>query len=93
MQVQQVVDEIIAATPRVRWSVAVIGRAAAAHAPDRRLRTASIGKILLLAEASRQIEAGTLDPHARPARHRPVRLRPQPPGTAPPAHVVHRVGR
>jgi beta-lactamase class A len=68
MQVQQVIDEIIAATPRVRWSVAVTGRAVAAHAPDRRLRTASIGKILLLAEAARQFEAGTLDPDEMLAR-------------------------
>jgi beta-lactamase class A len=70
MRVQQVVDEVIADTPGVRWSVAVTGRAAAAHAADRVLWTASIGKILLLAEAARRIADGALDP-AEPLRRAP----------------------
>ena len=62
MDVQRVIDDAVAATPRVRWSVAVTGSVVAGHEPDRQLRTASIGKILLLLEAARQIEERTLDP-------------------------------
>jgi beta-lactamase class A len=62
--VQQVVDEVVAATPGVAWSIMVTGSTAvtASHSPDRRLRTASIGKLLLLAEVARRISDGTLDP-------------------------------
>jgi beta-lactamase class A len=64
MRIQTVIDDVIANTPRVTWSVAVTGQpgAEADHDADRQLSTASIGKILLLIEAARQIEGKTLDP-------------------------------
>jgi beta-lactamase class A len=63
MVVAEAVARVVADTPEVTWSIAVTGRpgAEAAAGPGRRLSTASIGKILLLAEAARQIEEGTLD--------------------------------
>ncbi|WP_250030192.1 serine hydrolase [Paractinoplanes maris] len=63
MGLQEIVDGIVAGTPGVRWSIAVPGRAG--HEPGRRLRTASIGKLLLLIETARRIEAGELDPAER----------------------------
>ena len=62
MSISTVVSEVVAATPDVTWSIAVTGRAGAAHDPGRRLSTASIGKILLLAETARQIAEESLDP-------------------------------
>lgn len=59
MGTQQVVDDVIADTPGVTWSISTTG---ADHDPDRQLSTASIGKILLLIETARQIEDKTLDP-------------------------------
>jgi beta-lactamase class A len=56
---QRIVDDVVAATPGVSWSIMIPGLAS--HAPDRRQRTASIGKLLLLAEVARRIEDGTLD--------------------------------
>jgi beta-lactamase class A len=64
--VRQTVEQVVAATPGVRWSVHVTdlgGQLLAAHEPDRRLSTASIGKILLLAETARRLELATLDPN------------------------------
>ncbi|MBM2615958.1 serine hydrolase [Actinoplanes sp. LDG1-06] len=58
MRLQHVVDEVVAGTPGVRWSISVPGRAE--HEPGRRLRTASVGKLLLLIETARQLEDGTL---------------------------------
>ncbi|MCO8275886.1 class A beta-lactamase-related serine hydrolase [Actinoplanes sp. TRM 88003] len=60
MDLQEVVDRIVAATPGVSWSIDVPGRAS--HEPGQRLRTASIGKLLLLAEVARGFETGELDP-------------------------------
>ncbi|WP_250008851.1 serine hydrolase [Actinoplanes sp. M2I2] len=60
MGLQEVVDDVVAQTPGVSWSIAVPGRAG--HEPGRRLRTASIGKLLLLAETARRFESGELDP-------------------------------
>ncbi|GID27820.1 serine hydrolase [Paractinoplanes brasiliensis] len=54
-----VIDEVVAATPDVRWSIAVPGLGE--HEPGRRLRTASVGKLLLLIETARRLEDGTLD--------------------------------
>jgi beta-lactamase class A len=64
MGIQSVIDDVVAATSRVTWSVSVIDPSGtgAGHDAGRRLRTASIGKILLLAEAARQIEERELDP-------------------------------
>jgi beta-lactamase class A len=59
VSLQAVVDRAVAATPQVSWSI-VAGPAV--FEPDRQLRTASIGKILLLLETARQIEDGSLDP-------------------------------
>src|SRR5690348_570851 len=65
MDAQDVVDEVVAGTPAVRWSISVPGRAE--HSPTRKLRTASIGKLLLLIETARRFETGELDP-AEPLR-------------------------
>jgi beta-lactamase class A len=65
VSLQPVVDEIAGETPRVRWSIAVVdlaGGVLAAHRPGDRLSTASVGKVLLLAETARQIDAGSVDP-------------------------------
>jgi beta-lactamase class A len=71
MRIQQVVDDVVTATPQVTWSIAVSGPGVdAGHDARRRLRTASIGKILLLIEAARQIENKTLDPD-EPLRRKP----------------------
>jgi beta-lactamase class A len=70
MPIQRVIDEVVAATPGVVWSIRVTGRSGpeANREAERRLRTASIGKILLLTEAARQIVEGTLDPSEQLAR-------------------------
>jgi beta-lactamase class A len=64
MRIQQVIDDVIADTPRVTWSISITGEpeAEADHDADRPLSTASIGKILLLMETARRIEDKTLDP-------------------------------
>jgi beta-lactamase class A len=63
VNIQEVVDRVVAGTPAVDWSVRIDDRAS--HRPDRRLRTASVGKLLLLIETARQIVAGQLDPAGR----------------------------
>lgn len=72
---QDVVDRVVAGTPGVRWSIRIAGgpgpHLVADHEPGSRLRTASIGKILLLAETARRFEDGTLDP-AEPLRRDPA---------------------
>lgn len=60
MNIQEIVDDLVSATPAVAWSVRIGDRAA--HQPDRRLRTASIGKLLLLIETARRLDDGRLDP-------------------------------
>lgn len=60
MGLQRIVDEVVAGTPGVRWSVSVPGLAT--YEPGRTLRTASVGKLLLLVETARRIEEGELDP-------------------------------
>jgi len=60
MNIGRTVDEVTGATPGVTWSVRIGDRAA--HRPERRLRTASVGKLLLLVETARRIEDGRLDP-------------------------------
>ena len=64
VDMQEIVDSVVDATAGVDWSIMITGRAdvAAAHDADRRLRTASVGKLLLLVETARQIEDGRLDP-------------------------------
>ncbi|GAA0468413.1 serine hydrolase [Paractinoplanes deccanensis] len=68
MNLQHVVDEVVAGTPGVRWSISLPGLAE--HSPGLRLRTASVGKLLLLAETARRFETGELDP-AEPLRRDP----------------------
>jgi beta-lactamase class A len=60
MNIQEIVDEVVSRTPAVDWSVKIGDRAF--HQPERRLRTASVGKLLLLIETARRIEDGRLDP-------------------------------
>ncbi|MVA75350.1 serine hydrolase [Auraticoccus sp. F435] len=59
-------------TPDARWSVclrdAATSTVLAARDPGRVLRTASVGKVFLLAEVARQVETGELDPAERLAR-------------------------
>jgi beta-lactamase class A len=60
MDLQEIVDDVVAGTPGVAWSIKIGDRAV--HQPERRLRTASVGKLLLLIETARRIEDGRLDP-------------------------------
>jgi beta-lactamase class A len=57
---QERIDEIVAATGPVSWSIAL--STGVTHQPGRVLRTASVGKLLLLMETARRITAGELDP-------------------------------
>jgi beta-lactamase class A len=62
---QAAVDGLPDRTPGVRWGVCVrdvgTGRVLASRNPDHPLPTASVGKLLLLIEVARRIEAGHLD--------------------------------
>jgi len=50
----------------IRWSIALPGRSTS---PDAKLRTASVGKLLLLFETARRFTAGELDPAERLAKN------------------------
>lgn len=66
--VQRAVDEVLASAPaQVQWSLSIaVDRAVVAeHDPAAVLPTASMGKILLLAEVARQLETGSLQREAR----------------------------
>ncbi|MEZ3161205.1 serine hydrolase [Microbacterium sp. BWT-B31] len=63
--------------PRVRWSISIVDASDATvlaeHEPSRVCETASIGKVFLLIEVARRLEAGELDADARieiPDEHR-----------------------
>ena len=63
--------------PRVRWSISIVDAAGAGvlaeHAPQQQCETASVGKVFLLIEVARRLEAGELDPDQRieiPDEHR-----------------------
>lgn len=59
-RLQELLDDVVAGTPEVRWSICVragSGAVLASAAPSVVLPTASIGKLLLLLEAARRIEA------------------------------------
>ena len=62
----QDLSRALAGTPDVRWSVRVVdvatGREVFSHDAATVLPTASVGKVLLLVETARQVEAGELDP-------------------------------
>jgi beta-lactamase class A len=58
--IQRTVNEVVGSTPAVSWSICVRkndGTILAEHQPASSLPTASVGKILLLIEAARRIEA------------------------------------
>src|ERR1700758_1458182 len=60
---QQSIDDAISSTTNIGWSVCIrdhAGRELASCNPDTSMRTASVGKLLLLAEVARQCEAGDL---------------------------------
>jgi beta-lactamase class A len=60
---QQLVAEVAGATDGIDWSICLRdrdGAMLAAHEPAAQLPTASIGKVLLLTELARRIEAGSL---------------------------------
>lgn len=63
--------------PRIDYSIALVdvetGETLAAHRPDARQRTASIGKLFLLVEVARALESGELsadEPVRAPVEHR-----------------------
>jgi beta-lactamase class A len=63
--------------PRVRWSIRIVDAADAGvlaeHAPEQQCETASVGKVFLLIEVARKLEAGELHPDQRieiPDEHR-----------------------
>ena len=64
MAMQALIEIVVAgASPGVDWSICIRdedGQELASHDPDIVLSTASIGKLLLLAEVARQYEAGSL---------------------------------
>ncbi len=66
-------DAIAAACPGVAWGMALrsagTGELLAAHRPDAVLPTASVGKLLLLAETARLLDAGDLDQQEPLHRH------------------------
>ena len=64
MSLQRVVDEAVASTPGVRWSIAITGRTAAADEPDRRLPTAGTGTPSSRSEAGPSFEADRRRPTA-----------------------------
>lgn len=60
--ISDLLDSVVSATPAVSWSIRLTDTSTgdgAAHDPDRPLKTASVGKLVLLAEVARRIE---LDP-------------------------------
>lgn len=63
----EAVEELLADTPGVAWSLSVrnctTGNEFLSYRGDSTQRTASIGKLLLLIEAARQVESGALPEH------------------------------
>jgi beta-lactamase class A len=60
---QRSIDDVVATTVDIDWSICirdVAGREVAGHNADRSMKTASIGKILLLVEVARQCAEGDL---------------------------------
>ncbi len=61
---QKSIDDAVSRTPEIDWSICVRDdgdRELASHNPNFSMETASIGKLLLLAEVARQFETGDLD--------------------------------
>jgi beta-lactamase class A len=57
--VRSAVHDAVSSTPHVEWSIHVrtVSGALVTHRPQARLRTASVGKVILLIEVARRIEA------------------------------------
>lgn len=73
---QRLVDESISAAADIDWSISIrdsVGNELVAHNAGASLNTASVGKLLLLAEVARQCEVGTLD-SAEPLTRDPALL-------------------
>jgi len=61
---QKSIDDAVSTTPEIDWSICIrddADRELASHNPNFSMKTASIGKLLLLAEVARQFETGDLD--------------------------------
>jgi beta-lactamase class A len=61
---QKSIDDVVSTTPKIDWSICIrddAGRKLASYNPNFSMKTASIGKLLLLAEVARQCDAGNLD--------------------------------
>lgn len=61
---QKTVDHTISVAPEIDWSICIrdnLGRELASRNPDVSMKTASVGKLLLLAEVARQCNEGGLD--------------------------------
>jgi beta-lactamase class A len=61
---QKSIDDVVGKTPQITWSICIrdcAGRELASHDPNISMKTASIGKLLLLTEVARQFETGDLD--------------------------------
>ena len=61
---EESIGNTINATPEIDWSICIrnnAGHKVASHNPDTSMKTASLGKLLLLAEVARQCDAGSLD--------------------------------
>ena len=60
---QQAIDDVVATSADVEWAISIrgaSGRELAYRNADRAMRTASVGKLLLLIEVARQRDAGEL---------------------------------
>ena len=61
---EESIGNTISATAEIDWSICIrnhAGHKLASYNPDASMKTASLGKLLLLAEVARQCDAGTLD--------------------------------
>src|SRR6516225_2914226 len=61
---EESIGNTISASPEIDWSICIrnhAGHKLASYNPDASMKTASVGKLLLLAEVARQCDAGNLD--------------------------------
>ncbi|HTY33863.1 serine hydrolase [Mycobacterium sp.] len=61
---EESIRKTISATPEIDWSICIrnhAGQKLASYNPNASMKTASLGKLLLLAEVARQCDAGNLD--------------------------------
>lgn len=60
----RLISDTVAAAPDIKWSICVrdaAGGQLAHHNPDASMQTASVGKLLLLAQVARQCDEGSVD--------------------------------